>query len=99
MSENNLRVVARIKAKQDKIEEVKKLLSGLIEPTRGEEGCVSYELLQNRQDPTDFTFVEEWASDNAFNGHFETEHIKNALPRLPELAAEEPDIRAYSVVK
>ncbi len=98
MSENGLRVVARIKAKQDKIEEVKKLLSGLIEPTCKESGCVSYELLQNRQDPTDFTFVEEWVSDEAFGGHFETDHIKNALPQLPDLAEKEPDIRTYTVV-
>lgn len=98
MTENGLRVVARIKATEDKIEEVKKILGGLIEPTRGEQGCVSYELLQNRQDPTDFTFVEEWASDEAFDGHFETEHIKNALPQLPELTSEEPDIRTYRVV-
>lgn len=98
MPSNGLRVVARIKAKQDKVEEVRRLLSGLIEPTRREEGCVTYELLQNREDPTDFTFVEEWASDEAFGRHFETEHLKNALPQLPELAAEEPDIRTYMVI-
>lgn len=98
MTENGLRVVARIRAKEEKIEEVRKLLGGLIEPTRGERGCVSYELLQNREDPADFTFVEEWASDEAFKAHFETEHIKNALPQLPDLASEDPDIRTYAVV-
>ena len=95
---NGLRVVARIKAKQDKIEEVKRLLSGLIEPTRKEAGCVSYELLQNSQDPTDFTFIEEWTSDASLSEHFETEHFKNALPQLPELTAEESDIRTYTVI-
>jgi len=95
---NGLRVVARIKAKQDKIEEVKRLLSGLIEPTRKESGCVSYELLQNCQDPTDFTFIEEWTSDAALSEHFETKHFKNAQPHLPELTAEESDIRTYTVI-
>ena len=98
MAENGLRVVARIKARPDKIEEVKKLLSGLIEPTRKESGCVSYELLQNQNDPTDFTFVEEWTSAAALSAHFETEHFKNALPRIPELLDEEPDIQTYTVV-
>lgn len=98
MPQNNLRVVARIRAKQDKVDEVRRLLSGLIEPTRREEGCVVYELLQNREDPTDFTFVEEWTSAEALERHFETEHLKNALPKLQELAAEEPDIRTYMVV-
>jgi len=52
-----LRVIARIKAKSDAVSEVRELLCGLIEPTRKESGCISYELLQNRDDPTDFTFV------------------------------------------
>jgi quinol monooxygenase YgiN len=98
MSENSLRVVARIKAKPERVEEVRNLLSGLIEPTRKESGCVTYELLQNRQDPTDFTFVEEWDGDSAFENHFSTDHIQNALPQLGDLAAEEPDIRTYTVV-
>ena len=55
-----LRVVARIKAKSEAVSEVRELLCDLIEPTRKESGCISYELLQNRDDPTDFTFVEEW---------------------------------------
>lgn len=82
MSENGLRVVAKIKAKEDKVEEVRQHLVGLIEPTRKEEGCVIYELLQNREDPTDFTFVEEWVSDEALGRHFETDHMKNALPQI-----------------
>ncbi len=98
MLKNSLRIVARIKAQPDKVDEVRRLLSGLIEPTRKELGCISYELLQNRKDPTDFTFVEEWESDTAFDGHFATEHIKEALPKLGEMAAAEPDIQIYSVV-
>jgi quinol monooxygenase YgiN len=102
MGENKMadgfRVVARIKAKPEKVEEVRALLSGLIEPTRKESGCVGYELLQNREDSTDFTFVEEWASDAAFKQHFETEHLRHALSKVPELTAENPDIRTYTVV-
>ncbi len=98
MPEGSLRVVARIKARPDSIDQVRRLLTGLIAPTRREAGCVSYVLLQNRADPTDFTFVEEWAGDSAFQGHMAAEHVKAALPRLLPIAAEPPDIRTYSVV-
>ncbi len=98
MAENSLRVVARIVAKPDKVDEVRALLSGLIEPTRAEGGCVSYELLQNRADPTDFTFVEEWRDDSALESHFNTGHIKGALARFQELAAEPLDLRRYRSV-
>jgi len=99
MPENNLRVVARMVANPEAIDEVRSILVGLVEPTRAEPGCVVYELLQNNSDPTDFTFVEEWESDAALDAHLSTEHIREAISRLPALLAREPDIRRYSVVK
>ena len=98
MAENSLRVVARIVAKPDKVEEVRALLAGTVAPTRKEEGCVSYELLQNRADPTDCKFVEEWRSDRDLEAHFNTEHLQDATRRVEGLVAEEPDIRTYAVV-
>jgi len=93
-----LRVVARIKAKSEKVYEVRELLCGLVEPTRKESGCVSYELLQNREDPTDFTFVEEWESDAAFESHAASDHIKAIGPKLRPVVADAPDIRTYLAV-
>ena len=98
MADKSLRVVARITAKPDKVSEVRSILLGLVAPTRAEEGCVVYELLQNRADPTDFTFVEEWASDATFERHHTTEHIRSAFPKLQALVAVPPDIRTYSLV-
>lgn len=93
-----MRVVARITARQETVTEVRKILLGLVGPTRAEAGCVVYELLQNRTDPTDFTFVEEWASDETFEKHHATEHIRGALPKLEALTAAPPDIRTYTLI-
>ena len=98
MPENTLRVVARIVAHPDSIDEVRSCLTELIEPTRKEPGCISYELLQNRSDPSDFTFIEEWESDGALEAHLNTAHIRNAITRLTGLIAA-PDIRSYSLVR
>lgn len=98
MPENSLRVVARIKALPDKVDELRQVLAGLVAPTRAEAGCLGYELLQNRVDPTDFTFVEEWTDDAALEQHFTTEHFQDASNRLDGLVAEEPDIRTYTLV-
>lgn len=99
MTENTLRVVASFKARPDKVNELRSLLSGLVEPTCNETGCICYELLQNQKDPTDFVFVEEWESDTALDAHLSSEHLQAALRQFPELVAEEPDIRRYSIVK
>ena len=93
-----LRVVAHLTAKPDKIEETREALLKLIEKTRAEDGCVTYELMQNNTDPTDFTFVEEWSDDAALDAHLQTDHIKLIVSRAGELRAAPPDVRRYTLV-
>jgi quinol monooxygenase YgiN len=94
----SIRVVAHITAKPDTINETRELLLSLIEPTRAEDGCVVYELLQNDADPADFTFVEEWTSGAALDAHLETEHLKRAAAMGADLFAAPADIRRYTLV-
>jgi len=98
MSKTTIRVVARVVALPDQVEEVKSVLLGLIEPTRKEEGCIVYELLQNQADPTDFTFVEEWESQALLEAHLASAHIEEAESQLNGLVAAEPDIRLYQLL-
>ena len=93
-----LRVVAHLTSRPDTIEQTRKALIELIEPTRAENGCIRYELTQNNDDPTDFTFVEEWASDATLDEHLESEHIRKLQLRADELFASPPDIRRYTLV-
>ncbi len=94
-----LRVVARIKSKPDKVEEVREALTGLVAPTRGEAGCIVYELLQNTADPTDFTFVEEWESGSALARHAASEHIKTTRAKLEGRVEGATEIRTYNLIK
>ncbi|MBD2495732.1 putative quinol monooxygenase [Nostoc sp. FACHB-280] len=98
MSNQTLRVVARLIALPDKVEELKALLLSIIEPTRQEAGVISYELLQNQSDPTDFTFVEEWTSAEALDTHLNSPHLQAALVKLEGLVATAPDIRRYNLL-
>ena len=99
MAGTTIRVVARIVARKEKADQVRDILTGLVEPTRAEAGCISYELLQNKADLTDFTFVEEWTDDAALDLHMRTPHVVKALVKLPDLIAAAPDIRRYTVVR
>ena len=93
-----VRVVARITARPGSIEELASLLLHLVEESRKENGCISYQLLQNKADPADFTFVEEWASDSDIDAHFTTAHMQDAFSKAASLLAKEPDIGRYSVI-
>jgi len=98
MTNQTLRVVARLVALPDKVEELKALLLGLIEPTRQEAGAIKYELLQNQSDPTDLTFVEEWVSAEALDNHLASPHLQAAVAKLEGLVAAPPDIRRYHLL-
>src|SRR3954470_9387193 len=76
MQTHTLRVIVLITAKPDQVDAMRRVLVGLIGPSRTEHGCLSYELLHNTSDPTNFAVVEEWESEQHYAGHFEVEHVK-----------------------
>jgi quinol monooxygenase YgiN len=98
MTARTVRVVAHLTSKQDKTEDTCAALLALIEPTRAEDGCIVYELMQNDAEPSDFTFVEEWASDAALDAHLQSEHIRILQSQADELFAAPPDIRRYTLL-
>ncbi len=95
----SLRVVARMIAQSERVEQLKTMLTSLIEPTRKEKGCISYELLQNTDDPADFTFVEEWESREDLQVHLKSDHLTAVVDRLSGVLSDSPDIRTYTVVE
>lgn len=97
MSENHVRVVARVNVRPDKLQDTLDAFNALVSATRAEEGCISYEVLQNAEDPHDITFVEEWKSNEALDSHFATEHFGAVASRAAELLTAPPDIRRYKV--
>jgi len=95
MSNTTVHVIARITAQPAQVQKLHTLLQNLLEPTRKEPGCIRYQLLWNSVDPTDFTFVEEWADAAALDTHLMTTHLQNALAQAHDLLATAPDIRRY----
>lgn len=98
MFKTTVRVIARIVSLSDKIEEVKSILTTLTELTRQENGCIVYDVLQNKNDPTDFTTVEEWANQASLDIHLSSTHLKQAQEQLKTLITLEPSIGFYQLL-
>lgn len=99
MTETTIRVVAHLTAKPERIGETRAALEACIEPTRAEEGCILYELMQNNTDPTDFTFIEEWTSDATLDAHLQSPHLKELKAKPDDLFAIPADIRRYTFIR
>lgn len=93
-----VKVIATIRAQNDKVEDTKGALLSLVEPTRAEEGCISYDLFQSNDDPSEFVTVEEFTNDAAVDAHMQTEHVGAALAAGPTILAADPQIRRFTQI-
>ncbi|MEB3173991.1 MAG: putative quinol monooxygenase [Cyanobacteriota bacterium] len=94
-----VRVVARVLAQPDKIPMAGKILQTLMIQSRRESGCLQYDVLQNRDDPADFTTVEHWQDQTCLDRHFQTPHFQTAVAQLAALLQGEGDIRFYRLIE
>lgn len=88
-------VVAFIKAKQDKVGEVRDALLSLIGPTRQEEGCINYDLHESRSSEGEFVFYEIWRSHQDLDRHLNMPYLVEFVAKADDLLAEPLDIRLY----
>jgi len=94
----SIHILARHRAKPDAVDEIRHILLSLIKPSRAEPGCLKYELLQNADDPTDFTFVETFASDEALKEHAAAPYIAGLAAKLEGLVARPAEVSRYRAI-
>ncbi len=68
-------LIAKLKAKPGRGQELINLAERAIGPSRSEEGCITYELLQDPFDQDSFTFYEKWRSREDLELHFKEPHF------------------------
>lgn len=93
LSETNLYVVAKFRAKPGLEDVVKKELSALLVPTRAEAGCISYDCHQSQDDPAIFVFYELWKNREELDKHLNEPHLQALLGKVDDLFDEAPDIQ------
>lgn len=85
-----LTLVATLRARKEKIDDLKQALLSLMDKTRAEEGSVTYHLYVYRDDSQNFIFHETWASQELWEKHMESSHIKNFFAGADALLDGEP---------
>lgn len=80
-----LTVIAKLKAKPGREEDLQAALKALVPPTRAEAGCVTYDLHRSHDDPGLFIFYETWESRPLWDDHMKTPHLAAFGERQGEL--------------
>ena len=63
-------------AKPDGIAKMKELLTAMVKPSKAEDGCLFYEIVQYENKPEKFMAVETWRDEAALDGHKASAHYK-----------------------
>jgi quinol monooxygenase YgiN len=77
-----LKVIAEDFIDPGLVDVVMPLYRELVEKTRQEARCVSYDLFIDQKDPGHFVFVEEWPDRAALDAHCRTEHFTRLVPLI-----------------
>ena len=98
MLDQKLTVLARIRAKAGKEDQVLQEIDALIAPTRAEEGCINYDLHRAQDDPALFCLYENWRSRRDLDDHLATPYLQAFLGKAEELLAEPVDLSFWKMV-
>jgi quinol monooxygenase YgiN len=82
----------RIRAPEDKRDEILRSLRSLVGPASAEAACVSCRVFQDSDDPDSITFVQAWTSQQDLERHVRA-HQYRVLLAVADLSAGEPEIR------
>jgi quinol monooxygenase YgiN len=92
-------VIAYHRAKPGKEQALREALLAVCAPTRGEKGCLNYDLHVSPDDPSVLVFHENWESKADLDAHLASPHIDAFRAVAPDLLAEPPDITLWTEVK
>ncbi|BDD01072.1 putative quinol monooxygenase [Persicobacter psychrovividus] len=88
MSNRKLTIVAKILAEPTQVALVKSELLKLIDVTRAEAGCISYDLHQDNENPNLFLFFENWENRELWQEHMGNQHLKDYMAATEGAVAE-----------
>ena len=63
-------------AKEGCEDKLKELLEAMVIPSKNEKGCLNYNIYQYKKNRRKFMAVETWESEEALEGHKNSEHYK-----------------------
>ncbi|SEK76151.1 putative quinol monooxygenase [Streptacidiphilus jiangxiensis] len=86
-------VVAVLKAKPGREQEMRAQARSMQEASSAEPGCLSYRNYVDPDDPRSWVVVEEWEDRAALDAHLASPHLARSLELSATLLAEPPSMR------
>jgi quinol monooxygenase YgiN len=79
------------------LNQAKEAITEMINETRKEPGCISYDYFISMSEPNVIMLFQEWESIDAVNDHFATPHMERFLRMLPDFLESEVVTHRYAL--
>ncbi|MGB9977975.1 putative quinol monooxygenase [Methanobacterium sp.] len=89
-------VTAKITAKLGEKDNIISKTQDLIDSSRLESGCISYNLYTSTEDKNVLLMLEQWENQDALRLHMQTEHFKTFNTAIKDNLEGEVNISVYS---
>ena len=92
-------VTGSVTAREDSLEEVRRLSLEHVHRSRGEPGCISHAVHVDCENPLRLVFVEQWADRAALGAHFLVPASRDFVQALKSLAAGASTIEIFDAAR
>ena len=99
MSQAIIHCVIDFFVKPQSIEKVSTILSGILEASRKEDGCLKFKLFQNIGDHCQFTYIGAWENEDAFEDYLQCDHFRKAETNIKDDLSKTTDIKRYKYIQ
>lgn len=83
----HLLVINHLYIKADCVDAFKAAVDTVLPESSKETGLFRFEYLQDRNDPTHFTFIDLFSDEKAFQAHLATDHLRRFAEEIADLQA------------
>ncbi|WP_322013011.1 putative quinol monooxygenase [Paraburkholderia sp. J12] len=98
-SDSRFRTVAILKTRPENAAELREHLLALVDPSRQDEGCITYILHEAINRPGVFVFYEGWEDEAAIDAHIATDKLQRLKEITDRLLIEPEDIYYMNILK
>lgn len=92
-------VTGSVTAREDCLEEVRRLSLEHVHRSRQEPGCISHAVHTDCENPLRLVFIEQWADRAALSAHFAVPASRDFVRALQPLAAASSTIEIYDAMR
>ena len=92
-------VTGSVTAREDSLEEIRRLSLEHVQRSRAEPGCISHAVHADCENPLRLVFIEQWADRAALLAHFAVPASRQFVRALQPLAAAATTIEIYDATR